>query len=144
MPLICGEIAHLLIIIVVTNHGPNIYNIGEGQALPVIWRCLGSNIAIAFWCRHNGSAQSPDFYSILASWMVGRFVRKVGRSGKKSRFMSTDYRLGEDMYKIKEKIKCLQHGLVSFLLFINFKWYSNFKFTIFLLLVSIKFKVICL
>ena len=26
--------------------------------------------------------QSPDFYGILASWMVGRFDRKVGTSGK--------------------------------------------------------------
>ena len=26
--------------------------------------------------------QSPDFYGIPASWMIGRFDRKVGKSGK--------------------------------------------------------------
>ena len=43
--------------------------------------------------------QSPDFYGILASRMVGRFGRKVGRSGKKeSHFLTCIYRLGEEMF----------------------------------------------
>jgi hypothetical protein len=31
--------------------------------------------------------QSPDFYGILASQMVGRFGRKIGRPGKISCFL---------------------------------------------------------
>ena len=56
--------------------------------------------------------QSPDFYGILASWMVGRFGRKVGRSGKKFCFLSYIYKLGEEIDKNKEKITYLLH--VSF------------------------------
>ena len=39
----------------------------------------------ATWRQPTNSvnpSQSPDFYGILASWMVGRLSRKVGRSGK--------------------------------------------------------------
>ena len=42
--------------------------------------CLSSGL-IANSPR-SGCCQSPDFYGILASWMVGKFGRKVGRSGK--------------------------------------------------------------
>jgi hypothetical protein len=51
--------------------------------------------------------QGPDFYGILASQMVGKFGRKVGRSGKKSWFLSHICRLGDKIYKRKDKITYL-------------------------------------
>jgi hypothetical protein len=41
--------------------------------------------------------------------MVGRFGRKVGRSGKRSCLLSLIYRLGEEFSKKKEKIIYLSH-----------------------------------
>ena len=61
--------------------------------------------------------QSPDFYGILASRMVGRFGRKVGRSGKSLCFLSHSFRFAEDISKQQDKKTYLPHVLLLLSLF---------------------------